>query len=60
MEVDLEKRLLESLQINLDGWSHHQALNYEKILFKCMAYHAYGNFAKKCPKIQEEKHPSKQ
>jgi len=47
VEVDLEKGIPKSLQINHDGWTHQQALDYEQIPFKCMAYHAYGHFAKK-------------
>jgi len=54
VEVDLEKGLLEPLKINLDAWSHQQALDYEYIPFKCMGYDAYGQFVKKYQKSQEE------
>jgi len=57
---ELEKGLPEALQINLNGWSHQQALDYEQIPFKCMACHAYGHFAKNCPEIQKEQPSSKQ
>jgi hypothetical protein len=60
VEVDLEKGLPKDLQINLDGWSHHQALDYEHIPFKCFYFHAYGHFAKSYPKSQEEQPPLKQ
>jgi hypothetical protein len=60
VEVDLDKRLLEALQINLHGWSHHQVLDYEQIPFKCIVFHAYVHFAKKCSKKQEEEPPLKQ
>jgi hypothetical protein len=54
IEVDLEKRLPEALQINLDGWRHHQVLDYEKVPFKCMVCHAHKHFSKNNPKKQEE------
>lgn len=50
VEVDLEKGLLEALQINLDGWSHHQTLDYEQILYKYNACHVYGHFCQKLSK----------
>jgi hypothetical protein len=28
MEVDLDKGLPKALQINIDGWSHNQILDY--------------------------------
>jgi hypothetical protein len=31
VEVDLEKGLLEAIQLNLDNWSYVQQVDYEKI-----------------------------
>ena len=39
VEVDLEKGLLEAIKLTLDGWSHIQKVDYEKLPFKCKAYH---------------------
>jgi hypothetical protein len=54
VEVNLEKGILESLEIDIDGWVLQQSLDYEHIPFKCTTFHAYRNFAKNCPKIQED------
>ena len=34
----------------MEGWSHLQTVNYEKIPFKCKVYHEHGHFAKSCQK----------
>jgi hypothetical protein len=60
VEVDLEKGLLEALQINIDGWSHQHILDYEHIPFKCHICHEYGHFAKSYSKAQEEQPSSQQ
>jgi hypothetical protein len=44
--VDLEKGLLEAIQLNLDSWSYIQQVDYEQVPFKCKIYHEYGHFAK--------------
>jgi hypothetical protein len=59
VEMDFEKGLPEMIQINLEGWSHLQALDYEQVPFKCNSCHEYGHFAKSCPKSQEAQPPSK-
>ena len=46
VEFNLEKGLPKALQINLDGWSHLQTLDYEQLSFKCNHCHIYGHFAK--------------
>jgi hypothetical protein len=48
--MDLERCLLKVIQINMEGWSHIQSIEYEKIPFKCNYFHEYGCFAKRCPK----------
>ena len=49
LEMDFSKGLLEAIKLNLEGWSHCQALDYEQVPFKCNIYHEYGHFAKKMP-----------
>jgi hypothetical protein len=56
VEMDFEKGLSEAIQLNLEGWSHLQALDYEQVPFKCNSFHEYGHFAKSCPKAQEAQH----
>jgi hypothetical protein len=34
IEVDLEKRFLEEIQLVLDGWTYIQMVDYEQIPFK--------------------------
>jgi hypothetical protein len=53
VEMDFEKGLPEMIQLNLEGWSHLQALDYEQVPFKCNSFHEYGHFAKSFPKSQE-------
>ena len=50
VEVDLEKGLPEAININMEGWSHLQAIDYDQIPFKCKMCHEYGHFSKFCPK----------
>jgi hypothetical protein len=35
VDMDFSKGLPEAIQLNLDGWSHLQALDYEQVPFKC-------------------------
>jgi hypothetical protein len=51
--VDLEKGLLEGIQLNLDSWSYIQQVDYEQIPFKCKICHEYGHFAKSCPQAKD-------
>ena len=50
VEVDLEKGLLEAINISIEGWNHLQTVGYEQIPFKCKYCLEYGHFAKPCPK----------
>ena len=50
--MELKKGLLKALQINMDGWSYQQELDYEHVLFKCNTLHEYEHFAKKIPNNQ--------
>jgi len=59
VEMDFEKGLPEMIQINLEAWSHLQALDYEQVQFGCNSCHENGHFAKSCSKAQEAKPPSK-
>jgi hypothetical protein len=60
VEVNLEKGLPEAIKLSLGEWCHIQELDYEQIPFKCLRCHAYGHFAKSCPKVPEEKGPVKE
>jgi hypothetical protein len=60
VEVNLEKGLPEAIKLSLGEWSHIQELDYEQIPFKCLRCHAYGHFAKRCPKASEESGPVKE
>ena len=44
VEVDLEARLQEALNLMLGNWSHFQKLDYEQLPFKCRGCHEYGHF----------------
>jgi len=59
VEVNLEKGLPEAIKLTLGDWSHIQELDYEQIPFKCLHCHAYGHFAKSCPKASEAAGPAK-
>jgi hypothetical protein len=50
VEVDLEKGLLEAIQLTLDNSKHIQLVEYDHIPFKCKQFHGYGNFVKNFPK----------
>ena len=50
IEMDFSNGLPKPLRLNLDGWSHLQALDYEPVLFKHNFCHKYGHFPKHCPK----------
>ena len=54
VEVDLEKGFPESINLSIDGWSHLQTVDYEKIPFKCKYCHEYSHFSKSCPKKPEK------
>jgi hypothetical protein len=58
VEVDLEKGFSEAINITLENWSYLQKVDYEQLHFKCKAYHAYGHFAKNCPKNAPEPIPT--
>jgi hypothetical protein len=60
VEVNLEKGLPEAIKLSLGEWCHIQELDYEQIPFKCLRCHAYGHFAKSCPKASEEPGPVKE
>jgi hypothetical protein len=60
VEVNLEKGLPEAIKLSLGEWCHIQELDYEQIPFKCLRCHAYGHFAKSCPKASEESGPVKE
>jgi hypothetical protein len=60
VEVNLEKGLPEAIKLSLGEWCHIQELDYEQIPFKCLRCHAYGHFAKSCPKAPEEPGPVKE
>jgi len=55
---DLEKSLLEAIQLTLDDWSHIQQVDYEQLPFKCKVCHEYSHFAKSFPKSQVTKQQS--
>ena len=50
VEVDLEKGMSEAINLNMEGWSHLQAVDYERIPFKCKVCDEYGHLAKFCQK----------
>jgi hypothetical protein len=56
VELDLEKGLLKAIQLTLNDCSYIQQVDYEKLPFKCKAYHEYGHFMKCFPEIQST-HP---
>jgi hypothetical protein len=60
VEVNLEKGLPDAIKLSLGEWCHIQELDYEQIPFKCLRCHAYGHFAKSCPKTSEEPGPVKE
>jgi hypothetical protein len=60
VEVNLEKGLPEAINLSLGEWCHLQELDYEQIPFKCLRCHAYGHFARSCPKAPEEPGPAKE
>jgi hypothetical protein len=60
VEVNLEKGLPEAINLSLGEWHHIQELDYEQIPFKCLQCHAYGHFARSCPKASEELGPAKE
>jgi hypothetical protein len=60
VEVNLEKGLPDTIKLSLGEWCHIQKLDYEQIPFKCLRCHAYGHFAKSCPKTSEEPGPFKE
>jgi hypothetical protein len=60
VEVNLEKGLPEAINLSLGEWYHIQELDYEQIPFKCLWCHAYGHFAKCCPKASKEPGPVKE
>jgi hypothetical protein len=53
VDMDFAKGLPEAIQLNLEGWSHLQALDYEQVPFKCNFFHDYGHFVKSFPKAQK-------
>jgi hypothetical protein len=59
VEVNLEKGLPDAIKLSLGEWCHIQELDYEQIPFKCLRCHAYGHFARSCPKTSEEPGPVK-
>ena len=54
VEVDLEKGLLEVVNLYMDGWEHMQKVDYEQLPFKCKKCHEYSHFVKNCPKVVQE------
>ena len=54
IEVDLETSLPEAINLTVADWSHIQALDYEKIPFKCRFCHGYGHFPRNCKKKSED------
>jgi hypothetical protein len=60
VEVNLENGLSDAIKLSLGEWCHIQELDYEQIPFKCLRCHAYGHFAKSCPKSFEEPGPVKE
>ena len=50
VEFDLEKYLLEAINISMEGWNHMHTIDYDKIPFKCKVCHEYIHFAKFFPK----------
>ena len=39
VEVDIEKKFPESINLSIDGWNHLQTMDYEQIPFKCKYFH---------------------
>ena len=54
VEVDLEIRLPEAIQLNLDSWFYLQEVYYKQLLFKRNIFHEYGHFARNYPKVPVE------
>ena len=54
VEVDLEKGLPKAINLSVDGWSHLQTVDYEKITFKSKCCHEHRHFAKSFPKKPEK------
>ena len=50
VEVNLEKVLLEAINISMEVWNHLQIVDYEKIPFKCKVCHEYRHFTRFCAK----------
>ena len=50
VEVDLEKGMPKAINLNMEAWSHLQAVDYKKITFKCKVCHEYDHFSKFRPK----------
>ena len=54
VEVDLDTRLPEAINLTVEDWSHVQELDYEQLPFKCHHCHGYGHFAINCKKKVED------
>ena len=54
MKVDMEKGLLEVVNLYMDGWENMQKVDYEQLPFKCKKCHEYGHFVKNCLKAAQE------
>ena len=55
VEVDLEKGLLEAINLSMEECNHLQVVDYEQISFKCKVCHEYGHFAQTWPKRKQPK-----
>lgn len=47
VEVDLDKGLLATINLNLDNWSHIQEVDYDQLPFKCKGCHQHGHFERR-------------
>ena len=54
VEVDLEARLPETINLTVGNWYHYQKLDYEQLPFKYRGCHEYGNFFRNYPQKQED------